>query len=148
MQNKTNNQPNDHLWKARKRSNLAQKNVAFLLGHETIKNISEYENGRMPNLLTALKLEIIYKTPVRMLFYQVYSKAVWQVRDQIMKLKENASVHKVDISQLEKQMKHGDYCTYADLLKVPKLPPIEREKVREHLVYLANILNNTEEPMH
>jgi hypothetical protein len=65
-----------------------------------------------------------------------------------MKIKENASVNKLYLSQLEKQMKHGDYCTYADLLKVPKLPPIEREKVREHLIYLANILNNTEESVH
>lgn len=59
----------NYLWIYRKRMGLAQKQAAFLLGHKNTAQLSRYEKGRrIPSLVTALKLEIIYATPVRALF--------------------------------------------------------------------------------
>jgi transcriptional regulator with XRE-family HTH domain len=141
MQDKTTRQPNNFLWQARRRSGLTQKNVAFLLNQKSTNDLSLYESGqRVPNLLKALKLEVIYRVPVRILFNQLYSRAMWQVRESRLKLNKQTS-EGVDFVVFEKQMKHGNYCTYADLLAVPNLPRIEREKVRDHLIYLANTLS-------
>src|SRR5690349_17527313 len=55
----------NRLWIARKRIGLGQKSVARLLGHKCTSPISNYENGRLvPSLRTALKLAIIYQTPL------------------------------------------------------------------------------------
>jgi hypothetical protein len=48
------------------------------------------------------------------------------------------------LDALQQQLQHKDYCAYADVLNIPNLPKIEREKVREHLIYLANALNKTD----
>ncbi len=57
------------LWIARKRAGYPQKSVATLLGDRSLSVISEYENGRkLPSLRTALKLEIIYGTPLAELY--------------------------------------------------------------------------------
>ncbi len=61
--------PNNRLWQARHKLGLEQKQVAHLLGHKTCDQISRYERGsRMPSFKTALKLELIYRTPLRLLF--------------------------------------------------------------------------------
>ena len=61
------------LWQARQRSGLTQKTIAHLLGRKFTDEISRYENGqRIPTLQTALKLEIIYRVPIRLLFYEKY----------------------------------------------------------------------------
>src|SRR5216684_8527809 len=55
----------NRLWIARKKAGLGQKTVARLLGHKSRSPISEYETGRLlPNLRTALKLSVIYQTPL------------------------------------------------------------------------------------
>jgi DNA-binding XRE family transcriptional regulator len=145
MQDKTKNHPNTYLWQARKRSGLAQKNVSFLLNQKSTNNLSLYESGqRNPNLLIALKLEVIYRVPVRILFHNLYWRAIWQVRERGQKHDEDFADEKIDFSTLEKQLQHGDYCTYSDLLKIPNLPRIEREKIREHLIYLAHALDKTD----
>jgi DNA-binding XRE family transcriptional regulator len=55
----------NRLWIARKKVGLGQKSVARLLGHKSTSPISEYETGRLiPNLRTALKLAVIYQTPL------------------------------------------------------------------------------------
>jgi len=142
MRDKTKIPPNHFLWRARKRSHLGQKNVAFLIGHKAHNKISLYESGqRIPTLQTALELEIIYKVPVRLLFYQLFSRAMWRVRERGLKYKNLSTNEILDLSYVEKQLQDGDYCTYAELLKVPNLPEVEREKIRDHLRYLAKTAN-------
>lgn len=59
----------NNLWIARKRAGLPQKWVASLLGHHSLSQVSEYECGRkLPGLRTALKLELIYGTPLEKLY--------------------------------------------------------------------------------
>ena len=60
--------PND-LVLYRRRMGFSQKQVAGLLGQPDTSMVSHYEHGRaLPPLIVALKLEIIYRTPVAFLF--------------------------------------------------------------------------------
>ena len=67
----------------RRRLNLSQKQVAVLLGHRDTSMLSRYENGRsLPPLLTALRLEIVYRAPVAFLYLQLYTALREGVRKQ------------------------------------------------------------------
>jgi transcriptional regulator with XRE-family HTH domain len=143
VSNKTKHSPNRALWQARKRSGLGQKNVAFLLGHETHTKISLYENGQsIPTLQTALRLEAIYKVPVRILFYNLFRNGTWEVVERSLKRKQLLANEKANPSASENQLLEGDYCTYAELLKAPNLPEVERRKAEAHLRYLAKTINS------
>jgi transcriptional regulator with XRE-family HTH domain len=57
----------------RRRRGYSQRRVAHLLGHKSHGALSSYERGRvLPTLTTALKLEIVLRTPVAFLFPSVY----------------------------------------------------------------------------
>ena len=65
----------------RRRMRFSQKQVARLLGHRDVSMISRYEQGRsLPPLLTALKLEILYRLPVAYLYSELYRGLKDQVR--------------------------------------------------------------------
>ena len=65
---------------ARKRVGLGQKSVARLLGYRCTSPISEYETGKLfPNLRTALKLSIIYQTPLPQLYASLYNEIEQEV---------------------------------------------------------------------
>jgi transcriptional regulator with XRE-family HTH domain len=119
----------NRLWLARKRRGLQQKQVARLLDHKTIDQISRYENGtRVPTLETALKLEIIYGIPLRLLFTSLYK----EVRDTIQKRATNgvaSSPHLAD------SLSSGQ-CSYAELLNSPTTTLEERQSVRTHVTDL------------
>ncbi len=52
---------------------LARKKVARILGYTRTSSLIRFENGeRLPNLETALKLEILYRRPVAFLFPDLY----------------------------------------------------------------------------
>jgi transcriptional regulator with XRE-family HTH domain len=60
---------------------FTQKQVARLLGQRDASMISHYEHGRtMPPLVSALGLEIIYRTPVAFLFPNVYDDLKIRIR--------------------------------------------------------------------
>ena len=63
------------LWIARMRAGYPQKWVAALLGARSLSLISEYEQGaKLPSLLSAMKLELIYGTPLGELYPTVYGE--------------------------------------------------------------------------
>lgn len=71
----------NRLWKFRKRMGFTQHEVAAILGYHTSTDISHYEHGRkLPSLVTALKLEIVYRVPVAFLFPEVYHALKQQLR--------------------------------------------------------------------
>src|SRR5688572_3524715 len=75
------NKIQNRLWITRKRRGLEQKQVAYLLNHRTVNQISRYENGsRMPTLLAALKLEIIFGVPARLLFPDLHEQLRAEIR--------------------------------------------------------------------
>ena len=75
------------LWIARKKVGLGQKSVARLLGHKSTSPISEYETGRLlPSLRTALKLSVIYQTPLPDLYAPLYREIEQEVEPARQKL--------------------------------------------------------------
>jgi transcriptional regulator with XRE-family HTH domain len=74
-------QGTNSLWAYRKKCGLSQKRVAFFVGQKTTSQLSHYEQGRkIPGLINALKLEIIYRTPVAFLFHDLYHKLKKEIR--------------------------------------------------------------------
>ena len=73
---------NNHLAAARKERGLTRKQVARLLGYEGTSELSRLESGtRLPHLITALRLEIIYRRPVAFLFPDLYSALRETIRE-------------------------------------------------------------------
>ena len=63
------------LWLHRKRSGLGQKQLARLMGLKSVTLISLYERGKkLPNLVNALKLELIFSTASRFLFPELWAQ--------------------------------------------------------------------------
>jgi transcriptional regulator with XRE-family HTH domain len=59
----------------RKRSSLAQNEVAFLLGCKSGTKVSRYErSARRPSLETVFAYEVMFGAPARELFAGVYQK--------------------------------------------------------------------------
>lgn len=66
------NYPND-LELARKKRGLTQKRAAHLVGLKNRGSIARYERSQVvPSLSMALKLEILYRTPIAFLFPSAY----------------------------------------------------------------------------
>jgi transcriptional regulator with XRE-family HTH domain len=67
---------------------LSQKRVAYYAGLKTTNAFSKYEHGgKLPNLKNALKLEIVYRTPVAFLFQSLYEQLRKEIRTREEKLK-------------------------------------------------------------
>jgi transcriptional regulator with XRE-family HTH domain len=65
----------------RRRMGYSQRRVARLLGHKSHAALSLYEHGRVvPALVTALRLEIILRTPVAFLFPNLYERLRQNIR--------------------------------------------------------------------
>lgn len=75
------NQNQNMLAKFRRRMGYSQRRVAHLLGHKSHASLSLYEHGRItPELVTALKLEIILRTPVAFLFPNLHDGLKKEIR--------------------------------------------------------------------
>lgn len=112
----------------RKRNALGQKQIANLLGHKTIDQISRYERGaRMPSLKTALKLQIIYHLPLNVLFQDFYNKCLEEVES---KTKTSGDNFVLDSNA------NAETCTYSELLKSLQVSPPNMEKVGKHILEL------------
>jgi len=60
---------------------FTQSQVAEILGYHSPTDISHYEHGRkVPSLVTALKLELVYRVPVAFLFPELYHELKEQLR--------------------------------------------------------------------
>jgi transcriptional regulator with XRE-family HTH domain len=130
-------QPN-RLWLARKRRGLEQKQVAYLLDHQSIDQLSRYEQGmRLPSLENALKLEIIYGVPLRFLYKELSAKLedeVWQ------RISLNPVLHKRFGNRTVQEAGISEYCAYVELLAVPNASEADRAAVRRHVTALAKKL--------
>jgi transcriptional regulator with XRE-family HTH domain len=69
------------LWEARQRMGFSQKRVARALGLKKTSVLSRYEHGaRIPGLINALRLEIVYRMPVAFLFRDLYKEIKEDIR--------------------------------------------------------------------
>lgn len=61
---------------------FTQQQVAEIIGYHSHTDVSRYEYGRrLPSLVTALKLEIVYRVPVAFLFPGLYRELKEQLRE-------------------------------------------------------------------
>ena len=71
----------------RRKRGYSQRRVMHLLGHQRHGSLSSYEYGHsLPELTTALKLEIILRTPVAFLFPDLYDGLRNEIRAKEEKL--------------------------------------------------------------
>src|SRR5262245_54590472 len=124
----------NRLWRARKRRGLGQKQVAFLI-EKSVDEVSRYERGiHLPELQTLLALEVVYGTPLRLLYHELYEQARTRIAERI----ENQEALRPKYQAL---LEHSDpeyeHCNYEEMLKLPNLPATERDKVRSHVTRLA-----------
>jgi transcriptional regulator with XRE-family HTH domain len=60
---------------------FSQRQVAALIGYASAEHVGHWERGRkLPSLNTALKLELVYRTPVAYLFLDRYMKLKTELR--------------------------------------------------------------------
>ncbi len=125
------------LWQARHKAGLEQKQVALLLGHHSTDQISRYERGtRTPTLKTALKLEITYGISVGLLFQELYEQCRREVAESNERHRLKAALE--DHSRLtpQERLEQEKFCSYAELLKLPRTTGLELETVRRHVITL------------
>lgn len=128
----------NNLWAARKRAGFERKQVSFLLSKKSNDEISHYERGlNLPNLKTALKLEIIYQMPVRLLFHELFEQLQSEV-DDLRRRRAPLISYNYWFPKSAEQLKQEEYCFYADLLKnqIPSNP--ELDTVIKHIIALNN----------
>jgi transcriptional regulator with XRE-family HTH domain len=127
----------NRLWRARKRCGLVQKQVAYLI-EKTVDEVSRYERGiHQPELQTLLALEIIYGTPLRLLFPELYE----QVRARITeRIEDREALRPKYQALLESNDLEQEYCSYEETLKLSDLSAMERDKIRSHVTRLAKRL--------
>ena len=65
----------------RKKNGLSQKSAACLMGLKKSSNIARYEHGaKLPGLINALKLEIIYHIPISFLYEGPYRELKHEIQ--------------------------------------------------------------------
>lgn len=142
MHNAPKIKPKYALLGARRRSGFEQKEVALLLGHRTARALSRYESGeRLPSLRTAIKLAIIYRTPMPILMGSLYAAADDEVSEKRRRYQTlfDRSVELTSRGGLAEQ--GNGQCFYASLLE--EKTPVEMIKplVDRHVVTLINSMN-------
>lgn len=129
---------NNRLWQVRRKAGLEQKQVAYLLGHKTISQISRYESGaKTPSLKNALKLELILRVPIADLFPEQYQKGRAEVAERLTKLK----LPDTNDNQVE-QFPDAHICTYANLPLQKKPTAEEINSARRHTIKLMRRLGD------
>lgn len=130
------NRTSNRLWLARKRRGLGQKQVAYLLGHKTPDLVSRYEKGvKLPNLQTALMLEVIYGIPVRLLFKEHFESLQIKVHE---KIKANETISGLFGSLLTEDQELREFCAHEEMLKASNLSEADLGKIRRHATFLVN----------
>lgn len=134
----------NNLSQARRRSGLSQKQVSFLLNRKATDEISRYEKGiYMPSLKTALRLSIIYRTPLHLLYQSLYK----EYREEIAATKKNhphlfPGDDPPPMLDSSEEMQGEEYCFYANLLQTRVPSDLELELVHRHTINLVNVSGN------
>lgn len=84
-----------------------------------------------------LALEIIYGTPLRLLFQELYEQILAQI---IQRIESREALRPKYEALLESSDLEQEYCGYEETLKLSDLPVMERDKIRSHVTRLAKRL--------
>jgi transcriptional regulator with XRE-family HTH domain len=114
----------------RKRLGYEQKQIALLLGHKTIYQISRYETGqRTPGLKEAVKLSMLYGIPIGALFSRYFSRC----REEVEKaIKQSGLASKINLENAAKI----DFCSYLEMLNSNRISESGADKIRHHIKVL------------
>lgn len=127
----------NRLWPTRKRRELEQKQVAYLLGHHTADQVSRYELGtRLPTLETALLLEMIYGAPLRVLYKDLYERLQGKLRDRLERVPQ---LHN-HLAEFVSEVGVREYCAYWELIQTGQPGQVDQLKARRHVTDLARRL--------
>ena len=130
------------LWQARQRAGLERKQVAFLLAKKSTDELARYEQGLYPpNLKTALKLEIIYQTPLHLLFRELFEQLRVEI-DEAKRQQPQLLPNKTWFPKSVEQLKQEEFCFYAELLKSRLLSNLEIETITKHIIALSNTVSD------
>lgn len=142
MKTNTNNTTKNNLWQARQRSGFERKQIAVLLSRKVADEISRYEKGiNLPNLKNALKLEIIYQMPIRLLFQPLFE----QCRREISAIRQQQAQQIPDNNWFPnnaEQLKQEEFCFYSELLKTHIPKELELGAVTKHIIALNNTVTD------
>lgn len=137
---KSETKTNNRLWQARHRCGLEQKQVARLLGHKNCDQLSRYERGvRMPGLRIALKLEIIYGTPISALFPDHYQKYRAEIAQNTS---ENVRLPALSADESAERLPEAHVCTYDNLMLKKKPSASETQAANKHTIHLIEKISD------
>lgn len=144
METNTKSTLKNNLRQYRKRSGLGQKQLAHLLGRKRSNGISKYENDiQNPSLKTALKFEIIYQTPVRLLYQELFEECRTEIKQQ-RKSGSGILPDRLWFPSHAERLMGEQFCFYAELAKDHVPNPAEREIIKDHAVSLTRVLYDYE----
>lgn len=127
---------------------MGRKQVSFLLSKKSNDELSLYERGiYVPNLQTALKLEVIYRTPIRLLFQNLFN----QCRNEIQQRKLEGGKTLNEMSWFPthaEKLTQEEFCFYAELLKNHIPNQTELELVQKHSISLINVTSDYKQGRH
>lgn len=127
----------NRLWQTRKRRELEQKQVAYLLNHHTPDQVSRYELGtRMPTLGTALMLEMIYGAPLRVLYKDLYERLQAELRARLERIPQSHG----RLAEFLNEDGLREYCAYSELLQTAQPAQADQLKARRHVTEMAKRL--------
>jgi transcriptional regulator with XRE-family HTH domain len=116
---------------ARRRRAIEQKQVAVLLGHKGIDQLSRYERGvKLPSLKAALKLGLIYKIPIRVLLDGYLDACREDIRREEEKLNKPARERLIDPAD------EAEFCTIEEKLSSSNVGESELAKANSHVAHL------------
>ncbi|MFN0279175.1 MAG: helix-turn-helix transcriptional regulator [Pyrinomonadaceae bacterium] len=116
---------------ARQRRAIEQKQVAVLLGHKGIDQLSRYERGvKLPSLKAALKLGLIYKIPIRVLLDGYLDACREEIR------REEEKLNKPSRENLTDPADEAEFCTIEEKLSSGDVVEIDLAKAYSHAAHL------------
>jgi transcriptional regulator with XRE-family HTH domain len=124
---------------ARRRRAIEQKQVAVLLGHKGIDQLSRYERGvKLPSLKAALKLGLIYKIPIRILLDGYLDVCREEIR------REEEKLNKPARDRLADPADEAEFCTIEEKLSSNNI--VERDLVKAN-THVARLIRRRAEQL-
>ncbi len=135
---KNTNKISNDLWMARKRTGLQQKHVAYLLQHKTTAEVSRYEKGlRIPGLIILVQFEIIYGTPIKYLYPELYEQTRREISQRVQQHAHLAAKCQGFAKRVDPM---GEFCAYLEMLEKPALAAEESAALRKHVLKMMRQL--------
>ena len=108
--------------------------------------IYRYEKSlSFPILPTALKLEIIYKTPVRLLYQDLFVALEGEITEKQKLLMEEFPVQSELFPSRAEKLEMEEQYFYADILKNRFPSPMEILLINAHIINMSNTLSDVKQ---